>query len=42
MSSNYNRVAKPALVFVKDGQAKLAVKRETLDDLVRNDIIFEL
>ena len=42
MSSNYNRFAKPALVFVKDGQAKLAVKRETLDDLVRNDIIFEL
>jgi diaminopimelate decarboxylase len=42
MSSNYNRFAKPALVFVKDGKAKLAVKRETLDDLVRNDIIFEL
>ena len=42
MSSNYNRFAKPALVFVKNGKAKLAVKRETLDDLIRNDITFDL
>ena len=41
MSSNYNRFAKPALVFVKGGKAKLAVKRETLDDLIRNDVFFE-
>lgn len=38
MSSNYNRVAKPAVVFVRDGQSRLAVKRETLEDLVRNDL----
>ena len=42
MSSNYNRMIKPAVVFVKDGKAKVAVKRETGDDLIRNDEIFEL
>lgn len=38
MSSNYNRVAKPAVVFVRDGESRVAVKRETLEDLVRNDL----
>ncbi len=38
MSSNYNRVPKPAVVFVKDGQSKIVIKRETLDDIIRNDI----
>lgn len=38
MSSNYNRMQKPAVVFVHDGQDRLAVRRETLDDLIRNDI----
>lgn len=38
MSSNYNRIPKPAVVFVNDGKARIAVKRETLDDIVRNDI----
>ncbi|MDO5089003.1 MAG: diaminopimelate decarboxylase [Leptotrichiaceae bacterium] len=42
MSSNYNRFTKPAVVFVKGGRAKLAVKRETYEDIVRNDEIFEL
>ena len=42
MSSNYNRMMRPAVVFVKDGKAKVAVKRETLDDLIRNDKIFDL
>ena len=42
MSSNYNRFTKPAVVFVKDGKAKLAVKRETFEDLIRNDEIFGL
>ena len=42
MSSNYNRMIKPAVVFVKEGKAKVAVKRETGDDLIRNDEIFEL
>lgn len=39
MSSNYNRIPRPAVVFVGHGQSRLVVKRETLDDLIRNDII---
>lgn len=38
MSSNYNRIPKPAVVFIKDGQSRLVIKRETLDDIIRNDI----
>lgn len=38
MSSNYNRVERPAVVFVEDGEAHLAVKRETYEDLTRNDL----
>ncbi len=38
MSSNYNRIPKPAVVFIKDGQSRVVVKRETLDDIIRNDI----
>ncbi len=38
MSSNYNRIPKPAVVFVKDNESKIVVKRETLDDIIRNDI----
>ena len=37
MASNYNRLPRPAVVFVKDGQSRLAVKRETYEDLIRND-----
>lgn len=40
MASNYNKIPKPAVVFVKDGKAKLAVKRETYEDIIRNDIGF--
>ena len=38
MSSNYNRVTRPAMIIVKDGKAKLIVKRETYEDITRNDI----
>lgn len=38
MSSNYNRIRKPAVVFVEDGEARLVVRRETYDDLIRNDV----
>ncbi|MDT3700339.1 MAG: diaminopimelate decarboxylase [Thermincola sp.] len=41
MSSNYNRLARPAVVFVRDGQADIVVLRETLEDLVRHDVIPE-
>ena len=39
MSSNYNRLARPAVVFASEGKSRVTVKRETLDDLIRNDII---
>ncbi len=38
MSSNYNRFLKPALVFVSKNGIRVGVKRETLEDIVRNDI----
>ena len=37
MASNYNRLPRPPVVMVKDGAARLAVKRESFADLVRND-----
>ena len=41
MSSNYNRISKPPVVLVDNGKAKLIVKRETYEDIVRNDILPE-
>jgi len=41
MSSNYNRLQRPAIVLVYNGDASLILRRETLDDLIRNDIIPE-
>ena len=38
MSSNYNRLCKPAVVFVNSGSDRLAVRRQTLDDIISNDI----
>ncbi|NBV83863.1 diaminopimelate decarboxylase, partial [bacterium] len=37
MSSNYNRAPRPAMVVVNQGQSRVWVERETLDDLIRND-----
>jgi diaminopimelate decarboxylase len=37
MASNYNKILRPAVVFVRDGSARLVVRRENLDDLVRLD-----
>ncbi|MNI22512.1 Diaminopimelate decarboxylase [compost metagenome] len=39
MASNYNRIRRPAVVFVKDGVADLVVKRESLENIVSNDVI---
>jgi len=38
MASNYNKVTRPAVVFVRDGNARLVVRRENDADLVRLDI----
>lgn len=40
MSSNYNRNATPAVIFVKNKEAHVVVKRQTLADLVRNDYVY--
>jgi diaminopimelate decarboxylase len=37
MSSNYNAAFRPAIVFVRDGKARLIRRRETLEDLTRRD-----
>lgn len=39
MASNYNRVGKPAMVLVNNGNSELIIDRETLDDLIAHDII---
>lgn len=39
MASNYNRVQKPAMVIVDNSNSDLIIKRESLDDLIANDII---
>ena len=38
MASTYNKVPRPAVVFVADGAARLVVRRETYEDLVRYDL----
>lgn len=38
MASNYNRVPRPPIVMVNGGTDYLAVRRESPDDLIRNDI----
>jgi diaminopimelate decarboxylase len=39
MGSNYNKVPRPAVVFVSDGDARVVVRRETYDDLTRLDVL---
>ena len=38
MGSNYNKVLRPGVVFCRDGQARLVVRRETYDDLLATDL----
>ena len=38
MASNYNRVARPAVVFAENGEHQLAIKRESYEDIVINDL----
>jgi diaminopimelate decarboxylase len=39
MGSNYNLVRRPAVVFARDGEARLVVRRETHDDLMIRDMV---
>ena len=38
MGSNYNKVLRPPVVFCRDGDARLVVRRETFDDLLVTDL----
>lgn len=38
MGSNYNKILRPPVVFCRDGNARLVVRRETLDDLLITDL----
>ena len=39
MQSNYNASFRPAIVFVREGKARLIRRRETLEDLTRHDVV---
>ena len=38
MSSNYNRIPRPPVVMLQNGENYIAVKRETYEDVCRNDV----
>jgi diaminopimelate decarboxylase len=38
MASNYNKIPRPPIVMIKGGEDYVAVKRETYEDLARNEI----
>jgi len=38
MSSNYNRFPRPAVIYAKDGSHRLLARRETIEDVLRNDV----
>ena len=38
MASNYNRIPRPAMVSVSGGRDRLVVRRESFEDLVRNEL----
>jgi diaminopimelate decarboxylase len=38
MASNYNRVPRPAVVFVRDGEVREVLRRETFEDLARLEV----
>ena len=38
MSSNYNKLAKPAVVMIHDKEDRLIVQRESYEDLLKNDL----
>jgi diaminopimelate decarboxylase len=38
MSSNYNRIPRPPVVMLRGGEDRLAVRRESFEDVCRNDL----
>lgn len=41
MANHYNKIPRPAVIFVRDGNARLVIRRETYEDLLRNEILLE-
>ena len=39
MASNYNRIPRPPVVMVKNGTARIVIKRESYKDLIKNDLL---
>ena len=35
MASNYNRLARPPVLFARDGEVRAVVRRESIEDLLR-------
>lgn len=42
MASNYNRIPRPAVVFVESGNHQLAIQRESYENIVQNDLPLSL
>lgn len=42
MSNNYNKIERPAVIFVKDGKSQVAVKRETYESMIKDDLFIEI
>jgi diaminopimelate decarboxylase len=38
LANNYNGVPRPPVIFVRDGSARVVVRRETYEDLMRRDV----
>lgn len=38
MANNYNRIPRPPVVFAENGEARLVIRRETFDDLIKLDL----
>ena len=38
MASNYNRVPRPAMVMVSGGNSRLVIRRETFEDMMKNEL----
>ncbi len=38
MANNYNRIPRPPVVFVEDGEDRLVIKRESFEDMARLDL----
>jgi diaminopimelate decarboxylase len=38
MANNYNALLRPPVIFCRDGDARVVVRRETLDDLTARDV----